>query len=637
MGARRLAGFTAAAALALPAAAQAAPATPDTTFGPGGVVATTALGPAAGPPAMALDAAGRVVLAARADASLTGLVRIAPDGTADDATNPAAAISDPRVIEQPGEGYLVGGWVATAGGRSFALARFTTGGAADGGFGLVSATPGGTEDELRALTLLPDGRILAAGRSDDRVGIVTYGADGGGAVGQRLFLAADGTTPIGDAEVSAALVDAGAGRILLAGTATVAGERRLLLIALRIAGGLDPGFGGDGVVTLGVGDGDTQVTSIARQADGALLVGGTTAAGGGGGGFVARFTAGGTLDTGFGGDGIARLGVGGGRVAGLALQADGKILAAGAADYGTSGSDSLIARFRPGGALDPGFGAAGIVRRDLGGGGADDLAGVGPASGGRIVAGGSAGSTLTALRLVGGDSSDPAIAVAAETLGDLVTFTISATNPGADPARDVRVAVTPPGTRTAAAALGAGSGGCTGYTCAVGTIPPGGVRRVTLLARAKAPGPLTTTARVGSSTYDSNPLDNVASATGVAGRNRVVHRDITPPRVKVRIKARRLRDARRRLKLAVHTSERAGVRLRTQWNDSGRARSLARNRTVHLRKKGTKVVRLKLTTAGRRELRRKRLRKLELAVTARARDRVGNIRVKRFRKTLHRR
>ncbi len=207
----------------------------------------------------------------------------------------------------------------------------------------------------------------------------------------------------------------------------------------------------------------------------------------------------------------------------VAVQADGKVVAAGAVDAGTSASDSFVARFRPGGVRDPGFGSDGVVA---------PLAR--PGRPGRAdrrrrrrrrrrswPAGSRAAPAAVARPRpgsIGGDSSDPALAMTAEALGDLVTFTITATNPGADPAQDVNVTVAPPGD-VAATALATAGGGCAGTACALGTLARrGDARRVTLLARAKAPGPLTASAQVTGATFDSNPGNNSASATGTRDR-----------------------------------------------------------------------------------------------------------------------
>ena len=58
--------------------------------------------------------------------------------------------------------------------------------------------------------------------------------------------------------------------------------------------------------------------------------------------------------------------------------------------------------------------------------------------------------------------------------------------------------------------------------------------------------------------------------------------------------------------------------------------------TVKLRKKGTKRVRLPLTRAARKLVKRKKTRRIALAVTVRARDKAGNKRKKTLRKTLRR-
>jgi uncharacterized delta-60 repeat protein/uncharacterized repeat protein (TIGR01451 family) len=636
MAARRLAGLTAAALLVLPAAARAAPASPHPGFGSAGVVQTDFAGRDSRAAVMMLDSAGRPVVVAKTTALGTeaGLMRLAPDGAPGFATTtqlgPAGDSLLTDVAEQPGGGYVAGGWLEpTPGNRRFALARF---GAAGTPLGVVLATPGAGDDEIGALAVQADGRIVAAGRSGSRIGVARYAPDG----------TPEGTgvhdlVGVSDERADGVVVEPG-GRIMLAGTGVVNGERRFLLAALTPAGAIDGSFGDGGFVTLDVGDGVAAVRSLERQPDGKLLVAGTTDATGAGGGVVARFMPDGTPDADFSTDGIARVGVPGAIVEDVALQPDGKVVAVGAVDAGTAASDSLVARFRPGGARDPGFGSDGVLERSLGPTGPDALTGTGVAADGGIVAGGLAGGpgpSIVLTKLTGGDSSDPALAMTAESLGDLVTFTVTATNPGADPANDVNVTVAPPGD-VAATALATASGACAGTTCALGTLAPGATRRVTLLARAKAPGPLAASAQVAGSTFDSNPGNNSAGATGVATANRVVRRDRTKPRLSLRLPARRIRQVRKRVKLVVRTSEAASVVVRTRATLSGKTVTFAKTRTVRLGKKGTKTVRLTLTTAGRKAVKRKKLRRLSLSVKARARDAAGNKRTKTLRKTLRR-
>jgi uncharacterized delta-60 repeat protein len=598
---RLLGGAAAAALLAVPATAAAAPATPSPTFGDGGVVRTGLQAEAAG---MLLDRAGRPVVVAGTGATEVAFLRRTADGAPEAGPTVVELGADARLTElvEHGDGYVAGGWIADPV-RRFALMRFTAAGTPDPAFEVVGDVPG----EIAALAVDAQRRIVAAGRrADGRIAVARYAP--GGAL-EALF--AHDVFGVDEEEASGVVVAPG-GRVVVAGTGVVAGERRLLVLAVTPAGSADPTFGADGAVTFGVGAG-AAVRALALQPDGKLLV-----AGNAGGGLLARLLPDGRPDVTFSRDGIARLGVPGATVEAVALQPDGKIVVAGAA-----GSDSLVARFRPGGARDPGFGADGVLRTALVPAG---LTGVGVAPDGRIVGGGVAAGAVALLGLTGGDSSDPALTMTADGIGDLVTFTVSATNRGADPARDVRVAVAPP-PALAAWALTGPAGVCAGASCALGTVPAGATARVTLLARATGPGALPAGARVTTPTFDADPSNNAASATGTATRNRVVRRDRTKPTIRLRLAAKRLRKARRHLRLRVTTSEVASVRLTARAKGVKR---LVRPRRVLLTRKGTHRVTLKLTKAGRKAVKRARRRerprrrRLAIVVGAHATDRAGN-------------
>ena len=635
MGIRRLAGWTVAAVLAVPAAALAAPGTPDPGFGANGVVETGLPAQAA---TMLLDRGGRPVVVAKTGQREFRILRWGPGGAADpgfaSGTRTLAGAGDAQLDEliEYGDGYVAGGWIDVApGGRQFALVRWNGSGVPDPGFD-VRGRFDADDGEIGALAVDPEQRIVVAGRSGARVGVARYGSDG---VRDAAFGGVYDFATLTGEEASGVVVDPG-GRVLLAGTAAVAGgERRFLLAALTPTGAVDPTFGAGGAITLDVGDGIPAVRAMVRQPDGKLLAGGTADTGAAGGGVVARFLPDGTPDPAFSSDGIARVGLVGAVVEDVALQPDGKVVA-----VGTAGGDSFFVRFRPGGARDPGFGVDGVVRQSLEPAGADGLTGVGIATGGRIVGGGRAGGAIVLSALTGGDASETGLAMTADGLGDLVTFTISATNRGADPARDVRVDVAPP-PGLAARAITMPGGSCGGTSCALGTLPAGATARVTLLARAKAPGPLPASAVVSSSTFDADPGNNAASFTGIARRNRSVRRDHTKPVLKLRLPAKRLRNVRRFLRLRVTTSEAVSVRFTGRTK---KLKTLVRARRVALAKKGTHKVKLKLTAAGRKAVKqaarkRKATRqrgRLTVVITARATDRAGNSSTARVRKTVRR-
>src|SRR5438445_6450996 len=129
-------------------------------------------------------------------------------------------------------------------------------------------------------------------------------------------------------------------------------EDRLLLSA----GDLDVVFAG-GKATANFSLGQSQVQALAVQADGKIIAAGQ--AGSSGSEFaLARWNRNGTLDPGFGsaGEVATPLGTSGNSAArGVAIQPDGKILVAGSAGPGGS-QEFALARYTPSGSLDATFG-----------------------------------------------------------------------------------------------------------------------------------------------------------------------------------------------------------------------------------------------------------------------------------------
>ena len=130
---------------------------------------------------------------------------------------------------------------------------------------------------------------------------------------------------------------------------------------LLAAGELDAAFGVAGKVTTNLDLFTEQITAVTVAPGGKVVAGGFV----GGHALVARYTADGSLDTTFNGTGWATSGeVINYPVRALAVQPDGKVLAAGAASRGSGipGSDALLMRFTAGGTLDTTFSDDGIVR-----------------------------------------------------------------------------------------------------------------------------------------------------------------------------------------------------------------------------------------------------------------------------------
>ncbi|MFC9388492.1 calcium-binding protein [Streptomyces venezuelae] len=181
--------------------------------------------------------------------------------------------------------------------------------------------------------------------------------------------------------------------------------------ALAAPGDLDPTFGPDGRVTTPI-TGYAEGHDIARQPDGKLVVVGVSEAGFA----LARYDANGSLDPGFGGDGIVTSDFGGGSHSAnaVAIQpSDGKIVVAGTteviAEEGGGCCFFSMARYNTDGSLDTGFGDGGLVRVDEFGGSADG-ADVAVQPDGRIVAAGKGGGGGFALVRLGTDGGlDPTL------------------------------------------------------------------------------------------------------------------------------------------------------------------------------------------------------------------------------------
>jgi uncharacterized delta-60 repeat protein len=166
----------------------------------------------------------------------------------------------------------------------------------------------------------------------------------------------------------------GDGKVIVAGDIDEGGPTgRNVLLARYTAGGvLDTTFSGDGYRSIALTDDYDSAWALARQSDGRYLLGG--AKGANGKAFVLRTLANGNLDPSFSGDGIASPtlpGYEGGYVWKLLVQQDGKVLAVGEA-YPTGGgsnmSDLMVLRFRTNGTLDTSFSGDGRLLFDMAGG-----------------------------------------------------------------------------------------------------------------------------------------------------------------------------------------------------------------------------------------------------------------------------
>ena len=210
------------------------------------------------------------------------------------------------------------------------------------------------------------------------------------------------------------------GKLVVAGAVGATPDVTAIGVARFDTGGvLDPTFNGTGQVTTHVGAFHDGAVQVLIQPDGKIVVVGTTATVADGSDadiVVVRYNDDGTLDGGFGSGGIVTtdLGVGTDFAFGGALQGDGKILVVGGAASTSTPSDEFVIRYETGGALDLGFGTAGVVMLDFGGRN-DEARAVLVQPDGKIVVAGTSfngplfldGGVATLTRLDGTGTPDP--------------------------------------------------------------------------------------------------------------------------------------------------------------------------------------------------------------------------------------
>ncbi|MBI4658648.1 MAG: VCBS repeat-containing protein [Verrucomicrobia bacterium] len=168
----------------------------DTTFGTNGKATTDLSSNDDGPSAAVLQADGKIVLAGYTSGASGGggdsqfaLVRYLANGSLDASfgsggkviTDVNATDNAFAVAVQP-DGKLVAAGRANGSSNSdFALARYNTDGSLDTSFGTggkVTTDVGGSGDQVHALVVQSDGKIVAAGHNSSDVVLARYNADG---------------------------------------------------------------------------------------------------------------------------------------------------------------------------------------------------------------------------------------------------------------------------------------------------------------------------------------------------------------------------------------------------------------------------------------------------------------------------
>jgi uncharacterized delta-60 repeat protein len=420
----------------------------DTTFGSGGSV-TSLLGSSSFAYATALQSDGKILAAGQATVGSGyqfGLARYTTSGSLDTSFGSSGTVTTKigsggfawATAVQPTDGKIVLGGFGSFSktGNDFALARYTTSGSLDKSFGnrgTTSTALGIGDDEIEALAIQSDGKIIAAGTSQQsgqyQWGLARYTTSGSldtsfGSGGTVVSTFGPGSNVQAEIDGIALQSD---GKIVVTGYVSLAGldGRQFAVARYNANGTLDTSFGtsGTGVVYL------TPLTTlhedtghgIVIQSDGKIVAAGTLSATNSYEEWaLARFNSDGTLDSTFGSGGeVTQQIVTGANVNdiafGVALQSDGKLIIAGTHNVNSVGNPESFAlgRFNSDGSLDTTFNGTGLVTTTIGT--TSDARGVliQPTDGKIVVTGGatvSGVSNFAVARYLGGSTSPIAAA-----------------------------------------------------------------------------------------------------------------------------------------------------------------------------------------------------------------------------------
>lgn len=295
---------------------------------------------------------------------------------------------------QPDGKILVAGWTNATPKASCMVARYLTDGTLDASFGnngrMIAGIPG-LSCRSTALALQQDGKILAAGASDNGTNYDFV----------VLRMLPDGTPDSSFSEDGWATIDFGTsfelayavaaqpdGKVILAGRIADGSFANFAMGRLLANGQPDLGFGDQGMVSTDFREEDS-ANAIALQDDGKIILGGFSSVSANGDFALARYNRDGSLDKEFGTGGKVLTDLAGQNesdyITSMFLLSDGRILTAGNANNNNLEftSDAGIVRYMPNGQSDLSFGSNGVVIAPLGS--KTNVEGVSVAADGKVI------------------------------------------------------------------------------------------------------------------------------------------------------------------------------------------------------------------------------------------------------------
>jgi uncharacterized delta-60 repeat protein len=356
--------------------------TPDSTFDFDGIVTHSINGSDDKIWSVALQPDGKIVAAGYSYAGTLmnfALSRYLADGSLDTSFSSNGIVTDTLgtslcafhgVVVQPDGKIVAAGFARINLQDDMVIARYNSDGSIDAGFGIAGKTKcdfNGMHDDILAVALQPDGKIIAAGVAGNPqltgdFALVRLNTDGT----PDTSFSNDGKTNFNfgtGAALGTAMALQPDGKIVISGYTADGNDNDFALARINSNGELDSAFGNYGKQITAITPDNENSFAVALQTDGKIVLAGFAIVTPPYYQFaVVRYLDDGNIDTTFSNDGIAITSFGNYNdyPRSMIIQQDGKILVAGSSSTGLQ-NDFALARYNINGTLDSAFGMSGKV------------------------------------------------------------------------------------------------------------------------------------------------------------------------------------------------------------------------------------------------------------------------------------